>query len=319
MTISEKAVRKVAVIGAGFVGATAAYTMIVSGLCSELVMIDVNQDKLNGEVMDLLHGASFVKPVQIYAGNYADASGADVILIAAGVSQKPGQSRLDLVSRNVEIFRDIIPKICRACPDTILLIVSNPVDVLTYVTLKISGFSSKRVIGTGTVLDSSRYRQALSNYFKVAPGNIHAYIIGEHGDSEVPVWSLANVAGVPLEDYCKSVHTHCYPLEREALFKEVKDAAYKIIKGKGATYYAIGLAVRRIIESLLRDENSILTVSSLISNIYGVHDVCLSLPSIVNASGVEKVLELPISGEEKQSFIKSAETVKSVMGQLKFQ
>ncbi len=313
----ELPTRKVAIIGAGFVGATSAYAIVISGLCSELVMIDIDKDKLHGEVMDLLHGASFVKPVQILAGNYADASGADVVLIAAGVSQKPGESRLDLVYRNTEVFQDIIPKICSTCPNAILLVVTNPVDVLTYVTLKISGFPANRVIGSGTILDSSRFRQVLSDFIGVAAVNIHAYIIGEHGDTEVPVWSLANVAGVSLEEYCTSALNLNRPLEKDKLFCEVRNAAYEIIKGKGATYYAVGLAVRRIMEALLRDENSILTVSSLINDIYGVSDICLSLPSIVNASGVHRVLKLPISSEEKEEFLHSAKTVKDVLSQLK--
>ncbi len=317
MLSNELPTRKVAIVGAGFVGATSAYAVIISGLSSELVLIDINKAKLHGEVMDLLHGASFVKPVQIMAGDYPEAAGADVVVIAAGVNQKPGESRLDLVSRNAEVFREIVPRICRACPEAILLVVTNPVDVLTYVAWKISGFPANRVIGSGTLLDSSRFRQVLSDFLGVAAVNIHAYIIGEHGDTEVPVWSLANVAGVPLDEYCGSVQNLPRPLDKEKLFGEVRNAAYEIIKGKGATYYAVGLAVRRIMEALLRDENSILTVSSLVPGIYGVSDVCLSLPSIVNASGVFKVLELPVSPEERDGFRRSAETVKGVLSQLK--
>ena len=308
--------RKVAVVGAGFVGATSAYAMIISGICSELVIIDINKDKLNGEVLDLVHGASFVKPVKIVAGNYEDAAGAGVVLITAGVSQKPGETRLDLVNRNISIFKEIIPQVCRYCPDAILLVVTNPVDILTYVTLKISGFPAERVIGSGTVLDSSRFRQVLSEQFGVAAVNIHAHIIGEHGDSEVPVWSLANIAGVPLTDYCASVNKNCPSLDKEKLFGEVKNAAYEIIEGKGATYYAIALAVRRILEAVLRDESSILTVSSLVKGVYGVTDLCLSVPSIVNASGVVQTLELPISELEKKGFMNSASLVKDILEQL---
>lgn len=316
MQCKQPATRKIAVIGAGLVGATSAYALTISGLCSELVMIDVNRDRLNGEVMDLMHGASFVKPVQIVAGDYRDAAGADAVLIAAGVSQMPGEDRLDLVNRNTEIFKDIIPKICAACPDAILLVVTNPVDILTWVTLKISGFSPRKVIGTGTVLDSSRFRQVLSDFYGLAAVNVHAYVIGEHGDTEVPLWSLANVVGVPIVDYGMSVLKSTEQLDRDKLFSQVKDAAHKIIQGKGATYYAIGLAVRRILEGILRDENSILTVSSLVDGSYGVKGVCLSLPSVVNVSGVQRVLELPISPDEKSRFLHSAETVKSVIRQL---
>ena len=312
----EKLSRKVAIVGAGYVGATSAYAMVISGLCSELVLIDLNKDKLNGEVLDLMNGASFVKPVQIVAGDYADAAGADVVIIAAGANQKPGEDRLNLVNRNIKIFKDIIPKVCRACPEAILLIVTNPVDILSFAAQKISGFLANRVIGSGTVLDSSRFRQVLGNFFGVAAVNIHAHIIGEHGESEVPVWSMANVAGVPLEQYCRAINQDCRLLEKDKLFNEVKSAADQIIRGKGATYYAIGLAVRRIMEALLRDENSILTVSSLVPNLYGVHDVCLSLPSIVNSSGVQRVLELPINREEEEGFINSAKTVMAIIDQL---
>ena len=317
MSGNELPIRKVAIVGAGYVGATSAYAMIISGVCSELVLIDLNRDKLQGEVMDLLHGASFVKPVQIMAGDYPDAAGASVVVIAAGVNQKPGETRMDLVNRNTEVFKEIVPKICRVCPEAILLVVTNPVDVLTYVTLKLSGFPPNRVIGSGTILDSSRFRQVLSDFLRVAAVNIHAYIIGEHGDTEVPVWSLANVAGIPLAEYCNSVQNLCRPLDQDKLFREVKNAAYQIIKGKGATYYAVGLAVRRIMEAVLRDENSILTVSSSINDVYGVSDVCLSMPSIVNLSGVSEVLKLPASQEEIDGFRHSAETVKGVIKQLK--
>lgn len=312
---TQLATRKVAVIGAGLVGATSAYAIIISGLCSELVMVDVNKDKAKGEVLDLMHGASFVKPVQIIAGDYRDAAGADVVLIAAGVNQKPGESRMDLVTRNTEIFKEIIPQICAVCPDALLLVVTNPVDILTWVTLKISGFSPSRVIGSGTVLDSSRFRRVLSDHFGLAAVSVHAFVIGEHGDTELPVWSLANVAGTPLEAYSRAVGNQT-PLDKDRLFGEVKNAANQIISGKGATYYAIALAVRRIMEAVLRDENSILTVSSLLEGVYGLSGVCLSLPSIVNASGVAKVLELPIDDEEKRQFFHSAETVRSVINGL---
>lgn len=314
---TQLATRKVAVVGAGLVGATSAYAMIISGLCSELVMVDVNKDKAKGEVLDLMHGASFVKPVQIIAGDYIDAAGADIVLIAAGANQKPGENRLDLVTRNTEVFKQIIPRICAVCPDALMLVVTNPVDILTWVTLKISGFHPSRVIGSGTVLDSSRFRRVLSDYFGLAAVSVHAYIIGEHGDTEVPLWSLANVAGVPLDEFNLTSGFNERLFDKDRLFGEVKNAANAIIKGKGATYYAIGLAVRRIMEAVLRDENSILTVSSLLEDVYGISGVCLSLPSIVNASGVSRVLELPIDDREKQQLKHSAETIKKVMDGLK--
>jgi len=314
---TQLARRKVAVIGAGLVGATSAYAMIISGMCSELVMIDVNKDRARGEMLDLMHGASFVKPVKITAGDYKDAANADIVLIAAGANQKPGENRLDLVIRNTEVFKEIIPRICAVCPDALLLVVTNPVDILTWVTLKVSGFHPSRVIGSGTVLDSSRFRRVLSDYLGLAAISVHAHIIGEHGDTEVPVWSLANVAGVPLAEFKRTVGNNIQPLDKDRLFWEVKNAANEIISGKGATYYAIGLAVRRIMEAVLRDENSILTVSSLLEGVHGISGVCLSLPSIVNASGVSGVLELPIDDGERQQLLRSAETIKSVIDGLK--
>lgn len=313
MSIKNSVTKKAVVVGAGFVGATAAYAMMISGLFSEMVLVDVNRDKLKGEVLDLQHGASFVKPVRIDAGDYADAAGADVVIITAGANQKEGETRLDLVKRNVKIFKEIIPQICKACPDAIILVVSNPVDILTYATLKISGFPPNRVIGSGTMLDSSRFRRILGDFFGIAAVNIHAYIIGEHGDSEVPVWSLANVAGVPLAEYCRSVHKACPPLNKEDIFQKVKNSAYEVISGKGATYYAIGLAVRRIMEAVIRDEKSILTVSSLVDDLYGISGVCLSLPSITDATGVNRVLELPLNSEEAQGLSKSAALLKSII------
>jgi len=309
---------KVAIIGCGSVGSTFAYALMLSGEAREIALIDVDRERARGESMDLNHGANFVRPVNISATGYEGCRGAEVVVITAGAKQKAGESRLDLVRRNTEIFKDIIPKVREHAKDAILLVVTNPVDILTYVTLKISGYPSEKVLGSGTVLDSSRLRYLVSDHAKVDARNVHAYIIGEHGDSELPVWSNATIGGMRMVEYCPMCNAHC---DREkvlgGIFEEVKNAAYKIIETKGATYYAIGLALVKIVGAILRDENSVLPVSTLISGYYGVEDVCLSMPSLVNRSGVRKFLRLKLSGDEEVLFKKSAETLKDIIRQLK--
>jgi len=312
----ERTALKVTIVGAGFVGATAAYALAVSGSVSELVLIDINRDKALGEVMDLQHGASFFKPIKITAGDYADAAGSDMVIITAGASQNPGETRLDLSQRNTDIFKKIIPEVVKACPAAILLVVSNPVDVLTYVTIKLSGLPAGRVLGSGTVLDSSRFRQTISEHCGVEARNIHAYVIGEHGDTEVAVWSLANIAGAPVEEFCRTCGKGCLAGEKAAMEREVREAGYAIIGKKGATYYAVGLAIRRIVEAVLRDESSILTVSGLLTGQYGLRDVCLSLPSIVNRQGIARMLELPLEADELAGLRRSAGTLQEIIGKL---
>ena len=302
---------KVAIIGAGDVGATIGYALVVKGIASEIVLIDINKEKAEGEAMDLMHGASFVQPVEIYAGDYSDCQNADVVIITAGARQEADETRLDLVKKNTEIFKQIVPSITKYNEDAILLVVTNPVDILTYVTLKLSGLAKNQVIGSGTVLDSSRFRSLLSNHCQVAASNVHGYIIGEHGDSEVPVWSLTNIAGTSLDNYCPICDYSCDNGLKE-IGEEVKNSAYEIIEKKGSTFYAISLAVARIVRSILRDENSVLTISSLMEGNYGINDIALSLPTIVNSSGVEKVLNLPLNQEEETAFKKSAEQLKEI-------
>jgi len=303
---------KVAVIGAGFVGSSFAYSLMIHGTVSEIVLIDIDRERAEGEAMDLNHGLSFVRPAKIWAGDYSDCEGADIVVIAAGLAQKPSESRLTLVNRNVEIFRQIIPKIKEYNKECILLVVTNPVDVMTYVTLKLSGFPSNRVIGSGTILDTSRLRYLLGEYLRVDPRNVHAYIIGEHGDSEVPVWSLANVAGTRLKDYCPICGKKYDETYLNTIFEQVKNAAYKIIELKGRTHYAIGLGLTRIVESIIRDENAVLTVSSLLQDYYGVSDICISVPTIVNRKGVREVLKLPLEEEEIKKFQNSASILKNI-------
>jgi L-lactate dehydrogenase len=314
--MKDSQVKKVTIIGAGFVGSTTAYTLMISGLVSELVIIDINKDKAEGEVMDLNHGMQFVRPVRVYHGDYSDCTGSDIIIITAGANQKPGETRIDLLNRNASIFKSIITEILKYNTNCILLVVTNPVDILTYVTWKLSGFPASKVMGSGTVLDTARFRYLLGRHAGIDPRNVHAYIIGEHGDTEVAAWSLTNIAGMSMEKFCESCGKCEGQLSKYDIYNDVKNAAYEIIKRKSATYYAVALAVKRIVEAIVRDENSILTVSSLLNDKYGVSDVCLSLPTIVNANGINSVLDLPLSSEEISLFKKSAESMKNLISNL---
>lgn len=311
--MDDKIIKKIAVIGAGFVGSTTAYTLMISGLVSEIVLVDLNKDKAEGEVMDMNHGMPFVKPVKIYNGEYSDCKGSDIVVITAGANQKEGETRIDLVKKNTAIFKGIISEIVKYNNDCILLVVTNPVDILTYVTYKLSGFPKNKVIGSGTVLDSARFRYLLGDHTGVDPRNVHAYILGEHGDTEVPTWSLANIAGIPMETYCNDCHGCKEGFSRNEIYENVKNAAYQIIKKKGATYYAVALAVRRIVEAIVRNENSILTVSSLLDGQYGLDDVCLSVPTVVNSNGIERILNVDLSDKERQLLKKSGESLKDVI------
>lgn len=304
--------RRIAIVGAGAVGATLAYALMIRGQADELVLIDVNRAKAEGEAMDLSHGLPFVRPVDVHVGDYADCAGADVVVITAGAASRPGETRLDLAERNAGIFRQIIPDVVRYNADGILLVVTNPVDVLTYLTLKLSGRPATRVIGSGTVLDSARFRYLLAEHCGVDPRNVHAHIIGEHGDSAVPVWSLANIAGTRLTDYCVVCHQDCDGIPRDKIFHQVRDAAYDVIQRKGATFYAIGLSVASIVESVLRNQHSVLPISSLMQGPYDMEDVCLSLPTIVGSEGVIQVLDLPLSEDELAGLRQSASVLREV-------
>ena len=298
---------KIAIVGgAGAVGATAAYALMISGLAAEIVLIDVNERRVEGEAMDLAHGAPFVRPVVIRSGTYADCRDAQVVVITAGASQKPGETRLDLVNRNIEIFRGIIPQIAQAAPDSILLVVANPVDILTYATWRFSGFPPGRVVGSGTVLDTARLRTLIGQQLRVDPRGVHAYVIGEHGDSEVVVWSRATVASMSIGDFCAQRGASCGDDIQREIAAQVRRAAYEIIDRKGATYYAIGLGVRHIVEAILRDQDSVLTVSTLMTGQLGVSDICLSLPSILDRNGLDCVLVPDLSEDEEAAFQRSA-------------
>jgi L-lactate dehydrogenase len=310
---------KIAIIGAGNVGSSFAFSLVIRGLAREIVLIDKNELLAKGECMDLNHGVSLAQPIKITAAGFEACEDADIIVITAGANQKPGQSRTDLVQSNVEIFKEIIPAISKYAGNAILLVVSNPVDILTYVTLKLSGFPVNRVIGSGTVLDTARFKFLISEYCKVDPTNIHAYIIGEHGDTELPVWSNANIGGMVIEDYCKDyVRFGNAKNELSQIFEQVKNAAYQIIMAKGATNYSIALALLKITKSILRNENSILPVSTLITDYYGISDVCIGIPSIVNVKGVEQYLKLDLSDKEQELFKHSANTLKNILKTIGF-
>lgn len=308
--------RKAAVIGCGFVGSSIAFSLIQRGLFSELVLIDANQDKAVGEAMDLSHGLPYIAAMDVHAGGYDDLSDCALIVVTAGANQKPGQTRLELIGQNVAILNSIIPQITARPFEGILLIVSNPVDVLTYAAFRISGYPAHRVLGSGTVLDSARLRYLLGEHLKVDSRSIHAVIVGEHGDSELAVWSGANVSGVDLDHFCALQEITDYQKVLELIYKNVRDSAYEIIDRKGATYYGIAASVARIAQCIVRNEHSIMPVSVNLRGLYGVEDLCMSVPAVVGRGGAEKVLEIELSPEELESFRRSAKTLREVADSL---
>ena len=311
--------RKVAIVGCGFVGSSSAFALMQSGLFSEMVLIDVDKGRAEGEALDISHGTPFGNPMKIYAGDYEDAADAAVIVVTAGAAQKPGETRLDLVNKNVSIFKSIIPRIREVGFEGILLIVSNPVDVLTYAAMKMSGLPESHVLGSGTVLDSARLKEALGAHLDVDPRNVHAYIIGEHGDSELAVWSSANVSGVPLSDFCEMRGHYDHLASEKKIAEDVKNAAYHIISKKHATYYGIAMSVRRLCTAIMRDEKHVLPVSSLMVGEYGLDDICISMPTIVGRNGVECRVPVSLSNEEYAELHRSADALKEVMSQVNFE
>jgi L-lactate dehydrogenase len=291
-----------------------AYTLLLSGLASEIVLIDANKARAEGEAMDISHALPFTPAARIWAGDYDDCTDAAVTVIAAGAAQKPGETRLDLVKKNAAIFEQIVP--AASAGNGLLLVATNPVDVLTYAALRYSGLPAHRVLGSGTVLDTARFRYLLSRHFNVDAHNVHAYIIGEHGDSEVPVWSLANIAGLRLADFCAAYGVSLEESDKTEVFAQTRDAAYHIIERKGSTYYAVAAGLLQIVRAILRDQNSVITVSSLMNGLYGLHDVCLSLPTVVNRHGIHRVLELQLTDEEQAQLRHSADTLKSYVAAL---
>ena len=310
---------KIAIIGAGSVGATIAYACLVRGVGKQIVLYDVNKAKVDAEVLDLNHGLQFVPMATVDGGDdLAVCAESDVVVVTAGAKQKPGQGRTELAAVNAGICRELIPRLVRVAPEAVLLMVTNPVDVITYVAQKLSGWPAARVFGSGTVLDSSRFRFLIAKRLRVAVQNVHAYIAGEHGDSEIPLWSSATVGNVPLHEWAVPGHGKLTVRDRTEIFQSVKNAAYQVIQGKGATNYAIGLATARILEAILHDENRVLPVSSLLGDYRGIDDVCLSVPSIVNRGGVETTLPVPLNDAELAGLRNSADTIRGTVRSLGF-
>ena len=313
MTINN---RKAAIVGCGFVGASIAFRFLQQGLFSQLVLLDANRDKAEGEAMDLSDGLPYGAAMEITAGTYDDITDCTLVVITAGANQKPGETRLDLIGKNTAILKSVLGEITARKFGGILLIVSNPVDVLTYAAWKLSGYPRERVIGSGTVLDTGRLKQLLGAELRVDSRNVHAFIIGEHGDSELAVWSEANVSGLDLEDF-SCARGRCLTREdRERLYREVRDSAYEIIKRKGATYYGIAMAVGRIASCIVKDEHAVLPVSAVLEGEYGQSGLALSVPSIVSRNGLQEILEMPLSGEERAALAASAERMKEAIGTL---
>ncbi|MNH91633.1 L-lactate dehydrogenase [compost metagenome] len=307
MTTSKMSSSRVVIIGTGAVGSTTAYTLLLRERVSELVLIDANHEKALGEALDMNHGLPFTGGVKLWAGDYSDCAGADIVIIAAGASQRPGETRIDLLKRNAGIFDSIIQNIVKYNDHGIILVATNPVDILSYVSWKKSGFPTNRVIGSGTLLDSARFRYLIGQNKGINPRSIHAHIVGEHGDSELPLWSLANVAGVGLE---------FDEQERQDIFSRTKNAAYEIINAKGSTSYAIALALDRIVVSILQDEGSVLNVSTLLTDYKGISDVYLGVPSVVDRSGVREILDLDLNDQELEQLRASANKLKSEIEKL---
>ena len=309
--------KKITIIGTGSVGSTIAYTLNVMGLCTEILMIDINDKKASGEALDIQQGTPFCTPCTVYAGTYKDAVDSEIVIITSGAARKPGQSRLDLAQINVNIIKSIAPEITKYAKDAIYIIVSNPVDILTYVFCKVSGIPEERVIGSGTILDTARLRAHLSDIYKINQRNIHAYVMGEHGDSSFVPWSLANISNIPLEDCAGSIQRDdglTYPeINFEDIETYVKESGARVIENKGATYYAVSVSVCHICRSLMGGIDTPLTVSTMLHGEYGIDDVCLSLLNVVGSKGAHNKLLLPLSDKEVLALRKSANCLKEII------
>jgi L-lactate dehydrogenase len=304
---------RIAIVGLGNVGASFAFCLLLRRVAAEIVLVDANKKKAEGEAMDLNHAVPFGSPTRIWAGGYEDLRGAAVTVITAGAAQRPGETRLQLLDRNLAIFRDIVPKVVQHNPDGLVLVATNPVDILSYASYKLSGLPAHRVIGSGTILDTARFRYLLGQHFDVDARSVHGFILGEHGDTEVPIWSLANIAGIRLYEYSK-LHGFDYdPAVLDKIFTETRDAAYKIIECKGATYYAVAVGLLQIVEAVVRDQNTVLTTSTLVDGAYGMRDLYLSLPTVVGASGVIQVLTPELSDDELTKLLHSAEVLRGMI------
>ncbi|MBE6903828.1 MAG: L-lactate dehydrogenase [Ruminococcaceae bacterium] len=310
--------KKFTIIGAGSVGSTIAYTLSSSDIASEIVLIDINKTKVEGEVMDIMQGTAFGNPVSIVAGDYEDAAGSDFVIITSGIARKPGQTRIDLCQTNVNILKDITPKIVKACPDALYVIVSNPVDIMTYVFTKISGLPEKQIIGSGTILDTARLRCKLAEHFKIAQKNIHAYVFGEHGDTSFIPWSTAYVSGVKLEEYSNIANRkdNLPYLDEEEIYTYVRTSGGEIIKKKGATFYAVSASVCSLCEVLCDSSDSIVTVSTMMHGEYGIDDVCMSTLTRVGAEGSKGKVHMEITIDELKKLHASADALKAVIAQI---
>ncbi len=298
--------KKIGIIGCGFVGSTIAFDLAGSGLFSEMVLLDINKNRAEGEAMDLSHGLPFSGPMQIYQGEYKDLTECGIIIIAAGANQKPGETRPALLGRNREIMNSIVKQLLRYNKDCILIVVSNPVDVLTRMVFEASGFPPERVIGSGTVLDTARLKYLLGEHLSVDIRNVHAFIIGEHGDGEFPVWSGANISGIDLDDFCKLRKSCDFDQLKPTIREQVVNSAYRIIEGKGATYYGIAKAVGRIVECIIKDQHSVLPISVLVDGHYGLHGIYMSLPAILGRNGVEEILDFDLNETEREQLENAA-------------
>jgi L-lactate dehydrogenase len=310
MTI--RCTNKIALIGTGFVGSSYAFALLNQGIANELVLIDMNNEKADGDARDLNHGLAFASPMKIHAGDYNDCKEADIVVITAGANQKRGETRLDLVGKNIKIFKGIVEQVMDSGFDGIFLVATNPVDILTYATWKFSGLPKERVIGSGTILDTARLRYLVGEHFDIDTRNIHAYIMGEHGDTEFPVWSHTTIGASHISELI-DMNNDEVQKDLNDIFVNVKDAAYQIIERKGATYYGIAMGLARITKAIFNDENSILTVSALLESEYDQKDIYIGVPAIINREGIRKVVELPLNENEKSRFNHSAQTLKSVM------
>ncbi len=307
---------KITIIGAGSVGSTIAYTLSNEAIASEIVMIDINKQKVIGEAMDIVQGASFRDPISIKAGDYKDAEGSDIVIITSGIARKPGQTRIELTQTNVDVLKSITPDIVKAAPDALYIIVSNPVDIMTYVFTKLSGLPENQIMGSGTLLDTARLRYGLSEHYEIAQRNIHAYVFGEHGDSSFVPWSIAKISGCTLEEYTdvmKSFGKNIEPLDRENMTNYIHESGGRIIENKGATFYAVSVAVCRLCSILLSAYNSISTITSMLHGEYGISDVCLSVPTLIGPEGVRGKVPVKLTDEEIYKLQRSASILKKVI------
>ncbi|MGC9356964.1 MAG: L-lactate dehydrogenase [Anaerolineae bacterium] len=311
---------KIGIIGSGFVGATAAYAMVLQRVASDIVLVDIDRERAEAEAADISHAVPFVHAVDVYAGDYEDLSGSKVVIITAGASQKPGESRLDLLNKNAAILGKIVPQVLENAPDTILLMTTNPVDIMTHVAAQYAAdfdVPSTRVLGSGTTLDTARFRSLLGNHLGVDPQHVHGYVIGEHGDSEVLTWSIVDIGGLPLADYVKHCDIPMNDAIQRSIDEDVRNAAYQIIEAKGATYYGVGAALARIVDVIVHDHRAILTVCTPTDEVAGVKDVTLSLPHLVGGEGVIVRLPLNLSDEEQDALHNSAQVIRQAIDDLK--